>query len=235
VVGPRSLDKSPDGKNAGSQTADCYDYPNSGGDRITVVDYISDLAEYWWDNKVESCCFTGIWLLYDGVNYNSENPDASDWWVYGDNYCTDVPQGFKNKASSIRYTGSPDNWRQDSVNLYFQEYFIGEEEFTYSDKETLNYDNRAQSVLVTGCSPWTLYEFPSFSGRAVCVYPEDSSKCSPGFYSTRQSLGPVAGTVSSVRKGCYARETRRPDNQRLTKGQHLQNGTSGFFPQRSNI
>merc|ERR1712080_352397 len=59
--------------------------------------------------------------------------------------------------------------------------------------------DRAQSVIVTGCNPWTLYEYSNYKGKSMCVYPENTSKCSPGFYSTRQSLGSLAGTVSSVR------------------------------------
>merc|ERR1712058_205430 len=98
---------------------------------------------------------------------------------------SNVPNGFSNKASSLRFTGAPDDWKYDTINLYFQEYFIGDEEFTYNDAPTLN-------------------------------------------YSTRQSLGSLAATVSSVKRGCYAQERRMPDNQRL-RGMAA-NSTQGFFP-----
>merc|ERR1719228_2296560 len=219
-------------KRASKQFADCYDYAGQRGDRVHVTDYITSLRNYNFDNRIESCCFTGIWMLYDKDNYNKGSSSSADWWVYGDNYCKDVPSGFANKASSIRFTGAPDDWKYDTLNLYFEEYFIGDEEFTYNDAAVMNYDNRAQSVVVTGCSAWTLYEYSNYQGRKVCVYPQDTSQCTPGFYSTRQSLGSLAGTVSSVRRGCYAEESRRPDNYKAEgrRVEEKENGASGFFP-----
>ena len=43
-----------------------------------------------------------------------------------------------------------------------------------------------RSAIVTGCNPWTLYEYNNYQGRCACVYPSDQSKCYPGFY---QDLG----------------------------------------------
>merc|ERR1712080_587072 len=151
-------------------------------------------------------------LLYDLDNYGAGSGNSMDWWAYGNNYCTNVPGAFINRASSVRFTGAPDDWNYDTINMYFNEYFIGDEEFTYNDTPLLNYDNRAQSIVVTGCRPWTIYEYDSYRGYAMCLYPESTSKCTPGFYSTRQSLGRLAGQVSSVRKGCYAKDKVLPDN-----------------------
>merc|ERR1712055_1033400 len=168
-----------------NQFADCYDYTNQGGDRVHATDYVPALRQYNMDNKIESCCFTGIFILYEDENY-------------------------------------------DTINMYFNEYFIGDEEFTYNDAPILNYDNRAQSIVVTGCSAWTLYQYDSYSGYAMCVFPESTSKCTPGFYSTRQSLGSLAGQVSSVRRGCFAKDKLLPDNHgyRMRSGEH---GSSGYF------
>merc|ERR1711890_30876 len=197
------------------QTVDCYDYNNQGGDRLHLTDYTPSLRKYNFDNRIESCCFTGIWLLYDLDNYGAGSGNSMDWWAYGNNYCTNVPGAFINRASSVRFTGAPDDWNYDTINMYFNEYFIGDEEFTYNDTPLLNYDNRAQSIVVTGCHPWTIYEYDSYRGYAMCLYPESTSKCTPGFYSTRQSLGRLAGQVSSVRKGCYAKDKVLPDNHGL--------------------
>merc|ERR1719369_2662902 len=223
-------------KRASKQFADCYDYAGQRGDRVHVTDYITSLRNYNFDNRIESCCFTGIWLLYDRENYNVGVSSAADWWVFGDNYCRDVPSGFENKVSSIRFTGARDNWKRDTLNMYFEEYFIGDEEFTYNDMSVLNYDNRAMSVVVTGCQPWTLYEYSNFQGRRVCVYPGSTSECSPGFYSTRQALGSLAGTVSSVRKGCYADYAGDRGGQD-TQGRVLGDteDTEGFHPARDQI
>merc|ERR1712080_795039 len=55
---------------------------------------------------------------------------------------------FSNRASSLRFTGAPNDWNYDTINMYFNEYFIGDEEFTYTDAPVLNYPNRAQSIVV---------------------------------------------------------------------------------------
>merc|ERR1719315_106941 len=214
-----------------SQSLTCFDYANQGGDQLDATNYIAGLFEYNMDNRISSCCFTGIWLLYADTNYNKRNPGAADWWAYGDNYCSNLPAQFDNQASSLRFTGAPDDMRYDTLNLYFNDYFIGDEEFTYVDKPALNYDNRAKSVIVTGCNPWTLYQYDNYQGNAMCVYPSDTSKCDPGFYTPSQSLGSLAGQVSSVRRGCYAKGKVLPDNHGMT-ARSTQNGASGFFPKR---
>merc|ERR1712002_1125091 len=198
-----------------AQFAECYDYTNQNGQMIHVEDYTPSLRSINFDDRIESCCFTGIWLLYDLENYGQGSVNSMSWWVYGNNYCTNVPQQFINRA--------PSDWNYDTINMYFNEYFIGDEEFTYNDAPILNYDNRAQSIVVTGCSAWTLYQYDSYNGYAMCVFPESTSKCTPGFYSTRQSLGSLAGQVSSVRRGCYAKNKVLPDNHGMT-ARSTQNG-----------
>ena len=213
-----------------AQSADCYDYNNGGGDRMRATDYIPALRTYNFDNKIGSCCLTGIWILYGEEDYNGYSTGSANWWAYGDNTCLDVPSQFDNKASSLRFTGAPDDWKYDTLNLYFNDYFIGDEEFTYNDMSQLNYDNRAKSVIVTGCSPWTLYQYDNYSGDAMCVFPSDSSSCTPGLYPTYQSLGSLAGQVSSVRKGCYARSKVYPHNDGTKKDEK---GASGLFKTRN--
>ena len=41
-------------------------------------------------------------------------------------------------------------------------YMQGQEEFFYSDSAQVNYDNLANSVIVTGCSPWTAYQYDNY-------------------------------------------------------------------------
>jgi len=98
------------------------------------------------------------------------------------------------------------------VNMYFNEYFNGDEEYSYVDKPQLNYDNRALSLIVTGCSFWTLYQDRYYQGNAVCVGPANQVSCEPGFYSTRSSLSGIAGDISSLRRGCYSKRWLLPDN-----------------------
>ena len=147
---------------ATAQSLDCYDYVSYGGDRVSAIDYIPALAGYNFDNRISSCCFTGVWILYTNEDYNEMSPGAANWWAYGNNYCTNVPTQFDNQASSLRFTGAPDGWEFDVLNLYFKDFFVGGEEFLYSDAAQLNYDNQAQSLIVTGCSPWTIYQYSNY-------------------------------------------------------------------------
>jgi len=236
---PYNAAASVNAKSAGiAQSLDCYDYVNFGGDRVSAIDYIPALAGYNFDNRVSSCCFTGVWLLYANEDYNELSAGAANWWAYGNNYCTNVPTAFDNTASSLRFTGAPDGWEYDVLNLYFREFFIGGEEFLYNDMTQLNYDNQAQSVIVTGCSGWTLYQYSNYQGLSMCVWPSNTAACYPGFYTTAASLGSLAGQVSSARKGCFSSLSVLPENHMsdealataATKG--LDGGMSGFFPAR---
>jgi hypothetical protein len=152
---------------ATAQSLDCYDYVSYGGDRVSAIDYIPALAGYSFDNRISSCCFTGVWILYANEEYNEMSPGAANWWAYGNNYCTNVPTAFDNQASSLRFTGAPDGWEYDVLNLYFRDFFIGGEEFLYNDAAQLNYDNQAQSLIVTGCSPWTIYQYNNYQVRTL--------------------------------------------------------------------
>ena len=42
--------------------------------------------------------------------------------------------------------------------MYFNDYFIGDEEFTFNDMTQVNFYDKAKSLIVTGCQPWTVYE-----------------------------------------------------------------------------
>eukprot|EP00092_Neocalanus_flemingeri_P015528 GFUD01016809.1.p1 GENE.GFUD01016809.1~~GFUD01016809.1.p1 ORF type:complete len:257 (-),score=51.80 GFUD01016809.1:84-854(-) len=209
-----------------TQVADCYDNYQGSGAQFHATDYVPSLRSYNWDNRISSCCFTGIWILYGEEDYNEYSTGAASWWAFGVNSCMDVPSQFNNEASSLRFTGAPDDYLYDTLNIYFNDYFIGDEEFMYTDMPAVNYDNRARSVIVTGCSPWTLYQYVNYDGNAICVFPGDSLTCTPGYYTSSQSLGSLVGSVSSARKGCYAREKVFPVNYGVKL---VGNGTSGFF------
>ena len=61
----------------------------------------------------------------------------------------------------------------------------------------------------------------------MCVWPSDSTQCTPGLYPTSTSLGSLAATISSVRRGCFAKENLFPVNY----GLKMESGSaSGFFP-----
>ena len=89
--------------------------------RVTISSYFYPLV------RISYCCLTGIWLLYEDADYNLQAPYNANWWGYGDNNCLPMPAGFDNRASSLRFTGAPDDWNFDTLNLYFNEFFIGNE------------------------------------------------------------------------------------------------------------
>merc|ERR1712071_233909 len=165
--GPRETARRPvrDEEPGRVQVLDCYDNYQGSGAQFHADDYVPSLRNYGWDNRIGSCCFTGIWILYGEDDYNDYSTGAASWWAFGENNCMDVPSQFNNDASSLRFTGAPDDYLYDTLNIYFNDYFIGNEEFMYNDMPLLNYDNRARSIIVTGCSPWTLYRYDNYQGR----------------------------------------------------------------------
>ena len=217
-------------KTLASQFADCYDYTSLGGEKLHVVSNLDSLTKYNFDNRISSCCFTGIWILYADNNYNTANTASANWWQFGNNYCLNVPTAFDNVASSLRYVGVPDNAGTSTINLYNNNYFIGTEEWSYTDKPQMTFDNQAKSVIITGCQAWTVYDGFNYSGQCKCLWPSDTNNCYPGFYTTESSLGNMARTISSARKGCYCSNSAVPDNQ----GMKLENGgASGYFAPRN--
>jgi hypothetical protein len=37
------------------------------------MDYAPNLGQYNFNNRASSCCFDGIWILYDEFDYNVNN------------------------------------------------------------------------------------------------------------------------------------------------------------------
>ena len=42
------------------QSLQCYDLSNQSGDEVRAVEYIAHLSYYNFNNRINSCCFTGI-------------------------------------------------------------------------------------------------------------------------------------------------------------------------------
>jgi len=213
---------------ATAQYVTCYDYFGQGGSSYRVTDYVPDLYSTGWDNKFSSCCFYGIWNMYDDRDYNERSTNSPAYSAWGENYCEDL-QGspsFDNLASSIRFVGAPDGYKYDTINLYEYNFYMGLEQYAYGDAPSLNYDNLGRSAIVTGCNPWTLYEYNNYQGRCACVYPSDQSNCYPGFY---QDLGNVAGQISSVRRGCSCNKKLAPAPPMFSKKKSDVIGNSFHF------
>ena len=61
-----------------------------------------------------------------------------------------------------------------------------------------------RSMIITGCSPWTLYEYPNYGGQSACWYPADTINCYPSFFRDPSAMNGWANQISSVRHGCYS-------------------------------
>ena len=66
------------------QTATCYTETNSNG-FYEVYDYPESFIVGDFDNSFSSCCFLGVWMLYDDYEFNS-----FDFNVRKDNYKVQV-------------------------------------------------------------------------------------------------------------------------------------------------
>ena len=58
------------------QFADCWDYSNQQGQSVRITDYTPNLGNN--ANRFSSCCYYGIWLMYDDIDYNSRNTNVSN-------------------------------------------------------------------------------------------------------------------------------------------------------------
>ena len=72
-----------------------------------------------------------------------------------------------------------------------------------------------RSMIITGCSKWTLYEFSNFAGESACWQP--SANCTPLFVRNPQMMQGWAKEVSSIRKGCHARTLCSPSLCSITE------------------
>ena len=109
---------------------------------------------------------------------------------------------FDNMASSLRFSGAPDGILYDTINLYEAHYFMGREQFFYDDAPQFDMGSFGSSIVVTGCSPWTIYQYDNYQGAALCLYPSDTTDCDPSFFPTPDDLGGLADQISSAKKGC---------------------------------
>ena len=67
---------------ATAQYVTCYDYFGQGGSSYRVTDYVPDLYSTGWDNKFSSCCFYGIWNMYDDRDYNERSTNVSSCFLH---------------------------------------------------------------------------------------------------------------------------------------------------------
>merc|ERR1712018_285764 len=189
-----------------NQNLRCFDQVNESGYYVNFgTTAVPDLSRspYNFDNRAVSCRFNGIYFLYDNYNYNPNGNAAVYAETWGDNYNANL-NDFAYKATSVRLTGAPDGYKYDTFNTYQYEYYQGSEQYFYQDATYTKVDNFGKSIVVTGCNPWTVYDYTNYGGFSVCFYPADPRNCSPGFFRDAQVMGGMQNRISSARKGCFS-------------------------------
>lgn len=119
----------------------CYDYFGQGGSSYRVTDYISDMYSTGWNDRFSSCCYYGVWVLYEDRDYNERNTNAVAHAGWGENFCEDFDSAFNDRASSTRFIGAPDGYKYSTLSLFQYKGYMGLEQYTYGDQPNLNYDN----------------------------------------------------------------------------------------------
>merc|ERR1712080_736757 len=91
-------------------------------DRLSVSRLLSGST----NNKARSSMVQTM----DCYDYNNQGGDR----LHLTDYTPSLRKyNFDNRIGSCCFTGAPDDWNYDTINMYFNEYFIGDEEFTYND------------------------------------------------------------------------------------------------------
>jgi hypothetical protein len=62
--------------NSYHQYLTCYDKFGQSGSSYQVSNNIVDLGSIGWDNRFSSCCFNGIWILYQKKDMNGYEHNA---------------------------------------------------------------------------------------------------------------------------------------------------------------
>ena len=114
-----------------------------------MTDFVDISAD--WLTRLRDCS----WLLYQNPTYNTFQAGASSFY-WGENFCENLPAELNNLVSSVRYGGSPFNFKDDAVNIYMGEWFQSYEVFASNDQPSVS--AYGGSLIVTGTSTWTLYE-----------------------------------------------------------------------------
>merc|ERR1719495_2890748 len=147
------------------------------GASITIQEYTHDLSDIGFDDLTQSVCGQGFWLLYGYYNYNDYHWQGvwTEIFAAASHTCHDLPVTRHGDASSVRFAGTGD------------------------------FNNQASSLLVTGQSPWTVYEH-SYSGAAICLEPWEVNGAYYGAWNV-WDIGMPNNVISSIRKGCFSEKT----------------------------
>ncbi|CAB4068518.1 CRYG [Lepeophtheirus salmonis] len=128
-------------KEAISSSARLYSEPGFHGRSTEIRDYVEDLDTLNFDDVSQSAVINGVWVFYEDVDYNKYNFGRRSFYGWGKNH--QIPSfGRLNRAfSSVRYSGANENMKYNTLNLYEESGFMGDEKYFYSDTPSLYHDN----------------------------------------------------------------------------------------------
>ncbi|XP_040572657.1 uncharacterized protein [Lepeophtheirus salmonis] len=189
-----------------SYSAKLYSETGFTGYSTEIRDYVKDLSTHNFEDFSKSAIINGVWIFYENTDYNQFEFGKRSFYGWGKDHKISSFGQLNRALSSVRYSGAGENMKYSTINFYEGSGFMGNEQYFYSDTPSLNHDNFGESIIVTGCDPWTLYEERSYRGDRICVYPASTQKCEPGFYIQPQDFGHFVNKVSSVRKGCFSKK-----------------------------
>ncbi|CAG0918659.1 unnamed protein product [Notodromas monacha] len=194
-----------------ASTAQLYSWPDLLGASIIVDDYCGNLANCSpdgvnYDNVISSACVTGMWLFYEEYDFGANALGAMEY-AYGTNFCFNL--NFVNDAaSSMRYVGNREDYMANGITVYQYRSFKGMEYFSQYDVPVFPMNIRwwPPSAIISGNLSWTLYEFPYFEGRSVCLHARTDYNFPTLFLDDMAGISlPRLGSMS---KGCQPRRTQ---------------------------
>ncbi|CAG7833884.1 unnamed protein product [Allacma fusca] len=183
----------------------------------------SELEPEGFDNMAQSLCAVGTWLFYDLPYYNA-NETAYMNYLHAPNgtsiYCSNFDSVFSNKTSSIRFVGSPKSITAETLTLYAKTYFQGQSEYFTGDYSSPSLSETVSSLIITGSSPWTVFDRKGYSGTSWCIVPSGSNETTPAFVVDIRSQGIPHGTIRSFKKGCLNSTAVEVNIQKISPGLH---------------
>merc|ERR1712243_77036 len=192
---------------SGPSYLDLFTMKSGTGASTRIESYQHDLSDIGFDDLTKSVCGVGIWLLYNYHSYNNYHRQQTWTEVFASaqGSCHDLPVTHHNDLSSVRFAGTGDITEETLTVYHGMDWSQGEEMFIRDEDWFGDFNNQASSLLVTGPSPWTVYEH-SYSGVAICLEPRMINGIYYGAWNV-WDIGMPNNVLSSIRKGCWAEKT----------------------------
>lgn len=190
-----------------NQKVTLYSGTDCKGSFLTFTEqYADDLRKNGWDDFAYSARLTGVWNFYDLINYNG-NSNALMEYAFGPNeFCINF-NNLRARVTSLRFAGSPNDYRANTLTLYQGTYFQGTEEYIIASVNSIQVQKHS-SLIITGQSPWTLFDQENLRGNAICVYPPDNNY-TPALIFDLDNINVPHDKIRSVARGCIGKKIVR--------------------------